>query len=103
MNRQIIKEIQTLKRQILPNEKVMLFGSQARGDAQPDSDWDLLVVINKNDSEYTDYQNYGYPFAKIGLNYGAHISTKVFTTKDWEKGRSFPFYKNVMHEGLEIQ
>jgi len=35
MNRQIFKEIQALKRQILPNEKVILFGSQARGDARP--------------------------------------------------------------------
>ena len=33
MNQQVFKEIQTLKRQILPNEKVILFGSQARGDA----------------------------------------------------------------------
>jgi predicted nucleotidyltransferase len=27
-------------------EKIILFGSQARGDARPDSDIDLLVVMN---------------------------------------------------------
>ena len=47
MNRHIFKEIQTLKRQLLPNEKVILFGSQARGDEREDSDWDLLVLLNK--------------------------------------------------------
>jgi predicted nucleotidyltransferase len=26
--------------------KVIVFGSQARGDAGPDSDWDLLVIVD---------------------------------------------------------
>ena len=29
----------------LPIEKVILFGSRARGTAHPDSDWDFLVVM----------------------------------------------------------
>ena len=39
MNKQIFEEIQALKRQILPDERVILFGYQARGDAREDSDW----------------------------------------------------------------
>ena len=45
MNQVIFNEIQALKRQLLPNEKVILFGSQARGDAREGADWDLLVVF----------------------------------------------------------
>ena len=29
----------------LPIEQVILFGSRARGNAHPDSDWDFLVVM----------------------------------------------------------
>ena len=103
MNQQIFKEIQTLKRQILPNEKVILFGSQARGDAREDLDWDLLVLLNKNKGNFIeDYDKYAYPFTKLGLKYDALINAKVFTAKDWERQKPSIFYKNVEHDGIEI-
>jgi len=102
MNLQIFKEIQTLKRQILPNEKVILFGSQARGDARPDSDWDLLVLLNKEKITYEDENKYAYPFADMGWNYGTYISVKLYTSKEWEERNFTPFYQNVENEGVEI-
>jgi len=103
MNQQIFNDICTLKRQILPNEKVILFGSQARGNARPDSDWDLLIILNKND-KYThdDYGNYAYPFEEIGWDYGVAINPLLYTQEEWDKGKIFPFYKNVMLEGIMI-
>jgi predicted nucleotidyltransferase len=47
MNKQIFESIVQLKREWNPNERLILFGSQARGDARPDSDWDLIVLLNK--------------------------------------------------------
>ena len=29
-------------------EQILLFGSQARGTARPDSDWDLYVLVNQD-------------------------------------------------------
>ncbi|WP_117238223.1 nucleotidyltransferase domain-containing protein [Thermus sediminis] len=31
--------------QVVPAHKIILFGSRARGDARPESDYDLLVVV----------------------------------------------------------
>jgi predicted nucleotidyltransferase len=102
MNRQIFKEIQTLKRRILPNERVILFGSQARGDYHPDSDWDLLVLLDKEKKNFEDEDVYGYPFAEMGIKYKTYISVKIYTAKDWEKRSPTPFYKSVNQEGIEI-
>ena len=41
----------TLKKRAVPIEKVILFGSQARGTAEKDSDIDILVVVKKLDKQ----------------------------------------------------
>ncbi|GHT69509.1 hypothetical protein AGMMS50239_36380 [Bacteroidia bacterium] len=100
--RQIFEEIRALKRQLLPDEKVILFGSQARGDAREDSDWDLLLLLNKPETTLEDEKLYAYPFTKLGWNYGAYFSVKLYTENDWEKRSFTPFYKNIETEGIKI-
>ena len=41
MNKFIFNEIQSLKRQLIPDDRLILFGSQARGDAHDNSDDDF--------------------------------------------------------------
>ena len=99
----IFKEIQALKRRILPNEKLILFGSQARGDAHEASDWDLLVILNKKGKvTYNEDVKYGYTFDKIGWEYGVAINSLLYSAEDWEKRKITPFYKNIESEGIEI-
>ena len=102
MNQQILTEIQTLKRQLLPNERLILFGSQARGDAREDSDWDLLALINRDKKSFReDYNEYAYPFNEIGDKYGVCISVIIRNKKEWDMRPSLLKY-NVELEGVEI-
>ena len=104
MNQEIFKQIQTLKREIIPNDVLILFGSQARGDEKEDSDWDLLLILEKPKGDsLEDYGNYVSPFTEIGWDYGVAINPTLYTREQWEQGKIFPFYKNVMREGIKIE
>ena len=59
MNQVIFNEIQALKRQLLPTEKVILFGSQARGDARS-----LVLLFLSENKEYISQK---YKLTKLGV------------------------------------
>jgi predicted nucleotidyltransferase len=102
MNKHIFENIRRLKRQLLPNDRMILFGSQARGDTRADSDWDLLLLLDKPKKEETDEEKV-FEFVMMGWEYGTYLSIKIYTTEQWEKGKSIPIYKNVVREGIEIK
>jgi predicted nucleotidyltransferase len=47
----ILKTIKSTVKFFLPDAKVLLFGSRARGDYSKDSDFDVLVITAQNLSE----------------------------------------------------
>lgn len=57
MEPKIVSIIKQKVQQILPNSKVLLFGSQARGNNTADSDYDLLII---SDIELSPQQKKGY-------------------------------------------
>ncbi len=91
--------IQAVKAAVLrfdPNAQVILYGSRARGDAQPDSDWDFLVLVER---EMTRNLEGGLRDALYGLELesGELISTIIHTKEEWAKPlmRATPFYRSV--------
>ena len=54
----IVAQIQTLGRKLLPQgSHLLLYGSRARGDHHADSDWDLLVLLNRPVCTHTRSKN----------------------------------------------
>ena len=95
--------IRQLGREVLPpNARLMLFGSQARDEAGPDSDWDLLILLNKEKEEYSDFDNYSYPFISLGYDAGVPISAHLYTMSKWDKMSFSPFYHNVEHDKIVL-
>lgn len=99
---EILDRIRTTLRSIAPGAKAMLFGSRARGDAREDSDWDILILIDKDRVGNNDFDEIAYPLVELGWTIGECISPVMYTWKDWLKYSFSPFFHNVKKEGVEL-
>ena len=50
--------------------KAILFGSQAKGTARDDSNWDILIILDKEELLSSDYDNVTYPLTELGWELG---------------------------------
>lgn len=93
---------QTAASAIPEGGKAILYGSRARGDAHKNSDWDILILLDKDMLEQSDYDNVSYPFVLLGCDLGVEINPIMYTTKEWESYRITPFYENVVRDGIAL-
>jgi uncharacterized protein len=83
-------------------EQIILFGSRARGDAKPYSDYDILVVVPEKHPAVLDalYD------ATMEVLFRTHrlISLKIYRTGDFQKFAALPtpFLRNVLRDGVAL-
>ena len=93
---QIIDSIKATAARVLPKgSSLYLYGSRARGDAREDSDWDLLLLLDKPKLEKEDFARYSYPIVETGWECGADIRPQTYTKQEWYNGPHAMFYYNV--------
>ena len=90
--------------QILPKgSRVALYGSRARGNARPDSDWDLHILIpGEENLPLSLWDKYAWPFSEIGLYLNEEINPQLYSFKGWLKRSFLPFYHNVEKDAVII-
>ena len=79
-----------------------LFGSRARGDWRPDSDFDVLVIVPERRQPLVD-QLYD-AVLDVQLETGSLISLKIFTGAQYDRLAAIPtpFLSNVTAEGVRL-
>ncbi len=101
--KQIIDAIADKAKSVVPpHSELILFGSRARGEAHEGSDWDILILLDKDRIRLDDYARYSYPFRELGWDLGQYINVVLFTKKGWQDDAASPFHENVTEEGVRI-
>ena len=85
-------------------DKVILFGSYARGDYNSESDIDFCILANVPREEATKWRrDINKCIPGIDLEYDMLVSLHVINSNMFYNHIDLlPFYKNVLQEGLEI-
>jgi len=99
----IAYQIKTRIQQTDPDAKIILFGSRARGKADDDSDWDVLVLIDHPLKNRMEEKKYRHPIFDLELEIEQPISVFVVTKSDWENKYIFTsLYKSIQQEGVTL-
>lgn len=85
-------------------ERIVLYGSYARGDFNAQSDLDIMILVHSSDSDIKKYENEIYDCAfDLELKYGKTISPIIKNSQFFEYwSDTLPFYRNIVKEGIRV-
>lgn len=98
-----LSQIRKAVHELEPEVEIILYGSRSRGEAGPESDWDLLILVDGVvDDERTD--RIRHRLYELEWAAGTVISAIVRSRREWQSDRyqAMPFYQQVEAEGVRI-
>ena len=95
-----IKKIRKVRNKI---RTIYLFGSRARRTPRPDSDYDLLLVVDESFT-LSDKSKLYDAVMDVLLETGRLISLKIFKKQVFNRLKKMgtPFTQNILREGIKI-
>ena len=100
----ILKMIKRLVDKNAPLSEAYLYGSQARGDAEELSDWDILILLNTSEVSFDLEKDFLDKFYELELKTGEIFSPLIYSKENWNSNYpETPFYESIQREGIKIK
>jgi len=80
-------------------EGLYLYGSYARGDQEPGSDVDIIILLDRIGRYGVEIDRTGELISNLSLKFGLSISRLFVSKNDW-KYRDTPFLANAREEAI---
>lgn len=87
----ILQQIRQAVRKVHPSAQVVLFGSQAKGEAYKESDWDVLILTDKEVANSAYTRKVLCSIVKIELERGITVSSNIRNRREWAELGVTPF------------
>lgn len=102
-DRELLAECKAAIREVTPEAGLILYGSRARGDAQDDSDYDLLVLVDREVDMQLERAVVN-RLVPLEVRTGKVLTVLIYNRSQWDSAlyRAMPFHKNVTREGVAI-
>ncbi|PNW35251.1 UNVERIFIED_CONTAM: nucleotidyltransferase [Euhalothece sp. KZN 001] len=106
LSRQLQQTLKQLKQQLQNTYQdqlvhLILFGSQARGDAEPNSDVDILVILAKDVNPVAEIKHNNPLISELSLETDQLINCIYLSEKDWHHLKT-PLLQNIRKEGIFV-
>jgi len=104
MNRdKLLAKVKKAVRELEPDAEIILYGSRARGDAAPDSDWDFLILLD-GPVDHKRAMAIRHRLYELEWEYGEVLSSIIRSRDEWNspRHRAMPFHIHVEKEGIPL-
>lgn len=82
-------------------KEAYLFGSYARGDYNPDSDIDILIILSDFEKYGAELNRTSELIGSLSLEYGTTISVIFTRQREWQMDK-LPLLLNIHAEGIAV-
>jgi predicted nucleotidyltransferase len=99
----LLRKVKQAVGEVEPDAEIVLYGSQARGDSDAQSDWDFLILVN---GRVTDdrVDRIRHRLYEVEWEFGEVLSSIVRNRQEWDSLplSGTPFHRSVETEGVAL-
>ena len=102
----VLKQVKNASQKLYGDKlnRIILYGSYARGSQTEESDIDIMIILNCDVNEIRELRSKTAEMSsEISLEQGVFLSVLLRDKKHFDENAEFlPFYRNIVKEGIEI-